>query len=177
MIQIKIPCEAIWNEMTPSNAGKFCGSCEKVVVDFSRMNDFQIKEYFTSHSKRKTCGRFLTTQIDRPLVAQHMSRNLWKSLPRFSVFNFFAVFFASSILWLSSCIKKDTVTGEAENNACEPTILGDTIVESSVIKDTTTIITEDTLHFISGEVSEPVRVKMGKIKVVDTISQKVVRKK
>lgn len=177
MIQIKIPCEASWNEMTPKNEGKFCRTCEKVVVDFSRMDDFQIKEYFTTHSQQKTCGRFLTTQIDRPLEPQPKSKNLFKSLPRFSAFNFFVVFFASSILWLSGCIKKNVVTGEVNNNECEPRLMGDTIITPILEPDTTAAIKEDTINFISGEVAETIPVKMGKIKIADTLSQKVVRKK
>src|SRR6187551_1138635 len=63
MIQIKTPCDANWQEMTPAESGKYCGACEKVVVDFSKMNDVQIKQYFTQYATQKTCGRFLSYQV------------------------------------------------------------------------------------------------------------------
>lgn len=43
-------------------------SCQKVVVDFTTMSDEQLLKYFTEYKGNDTCGHFLATQVDRPLV-------------------------------------------------------------------------------------------------------------
>lgn len=64
-IQIPKPCSADWKEMMPTQQGAFCGSCSKEVVDFTQMNDEEVKHYFLQRSTGNTCGRFRTEQIHR----------------------------------------------------------------------------------------------------------------
>lgn len=68
-IQLNIPkpCHEDWDAMTPVDKGKFCGSCEKQVVDFSNMSDRQVAEFFKKPSTGSVCGRFMTDQLDRDL--------------------------------------------------------------------------------------------------------------
>lgn len=53
--------------MTPVEKGKFCGSCQKQVVDFSVMSDRQLAEFFKKPSTSSVCGRFMTDQLDRDI--------------------------------------------------------------------------------------------------------------
>ncbi len=62
-VSIAKPCSADWNKMSPSEQGKFCGLCSLTVVDFTKMNNQEIKEYFLCHQNKKTCGRFNTSQV------------------------------------------------------------------------------------------------------------------
>ncbi len=66
-IQLSIPkpCHENWDAMTPVEQGKFCGSCQKQVVDFSSMSDRQVAEFFKKPSTGSVCGRFMTDQLDR----------------------------------------------------------------------------------------------------------------
>lgn len=68
-IQLTIaePCHESWDAMTPDAKGKFCGSCQKQVVDFSNMSDRQVAEFFKKPSTGSVCGRFMTDQLDRPI--------------------------------------------------------------------------------------------------------------
>ncbi len=68
-IQLSIaePCHENWDGMTPVDKGKFCGSCQKQVVDFSDMSDRQVAEFFKKPSTGSVCGRFMTDQLDRPM--------------------------------------------------------------------------------------------------------------
>ena len=68
-ISIPTPCHENWDAMTPTEIGKFCSSCHKEVIDFSRMSDQEIRRKLNS-SKETPCGRFNTNQIERPLVAE-----------------------------------------------------------------------------------------------------------
>ena len=79
-LSIPTPCTEDWNNMTPDKNGKFCASCQKTVVDFSRMTDAEIFNYFDTF-KWATCGRFtekqLNTPIIEPLVLTPQNRWAW----------------------------------------------------------------------------------------------------
>ncbi len=66
-IHIPKPCHEDWNKMPPVDKGKFCGSCNKQVVDFSLMSDQQVLNYFST-TTGKTCGRFAEDQLQRELI-------------------------------------------------------------------------------------------------------------
>ncbi len=73
-IQLTIdePCHENWEGMTPVEKGKFCGACQKQVVDFSNMSDRKVAEFFKKPIKSfseggSVCGRFMADQLDRPI--------------------------------------------------------------------------------------------------------------
>jgi len=68
-IQLTIaePCHENWEGMSPVEKGRFCGSCQKQVVDFSNMSDRQVAEFFKKPSTGSVCGRFMTDQLDRTI--------------------------------------------------------------------------------------------------------------
>ena len=66
-LSIPKPCHENWDAMTPVEKGKFCGSCQKQVVDFSNMSDRQIAEFFKKPSTGSVCGRFMTDQLERDI--------------------------------------------------------------------------------------------------------------
>lgn len=75
-ISVPEPCHENWQLMTPADKGRHCKSCDKVVVDFSRMTDAQVVSHFKNY-QGKTCGRFRTEQLDRPMqltVGQRLVR-------------------------------------------------------------------------------------------------------
>jgi len=227
MIQIKNPCDANWQEMTPANSGKYCGACEKVVVDFSNMTDAEIKNYFTEYATQKTCGRFLTSQIERPLVVPSITQfnKFLNRLNQITLTRTVLLFLTSTSMWISSCVKNNDNMTTGESIVTEEPI--DTIesCNSPLMGDTTAVIEQqDSLlikqgpnTFEMGEVApqqikkvipppmlmgdiavspdEPDTVSVnipatcpdkndnvlhlitGKVKMVDTISQKIKRRK
>ncbi|MEP6466056.1 MAG: carboxypeptidase-like regulatory domain-containing protein [Parafilimonas sp.] len=80
-LYIPKPCHADWNKMTPTQQGKFCGTCNKQVVDFSLMSDNQILN-FLSNQSGKLCGRFDAEQLQRPLVETKIKKkkSWWMAL-------------------------------------------------------------------------------------------------
>lgn len=66
-INLPKPCHEDWNKMTQEDKGRFCGSCQKIVVDFSVMSDKEIVNYFKEYKGNNTCGHFKKNQIDRTL--------------------------------------------------------------------------------------------------------------
>ncbi len=178
MIHIASPCDADWQKMHPADQGKFCSSCEKIVVDFSKMSDAEIKNYFTAYKDQKTCGRFLTSQVDRPLQTP-VKTGIWARFNIVSSFRSVAIVLVSSFLWLSSCVKKQVTTGEPQvkDPDCNEQIMGD-IIDTTAAQDTTVLAPDkDTIQFLKGEVAEPQEVYMGKVRMTDTISRRIKRRK
>lgn len=67
-LQIPEPCHEKWSEMTPTEKGQYCKSCDKILVDFTAMSDRQLLDYFQNYNG-KLCGRMKKSQLDRPVVS------------------------------------------------------------------------------------------------------------
>lgn len=61
------PCHERWDDMQPRTEGRYCGSCQKTVVDFSMMSDLEVLSWF-SGTGRSVCGRFSDDQLKRELM-------------------------------------------------------------------------------------------------------------
>lgn len=66
-LSIPQPCDEGWDAMTPSEKGRFCGSCQKQVVDFSGLSDREVIQLI-EQSSGKVCGRLHPQQLNRPMV-------------------------------------------------------------------------------------------------------------
>jgi hypothetical protein len=77
LLNIPEPCHENWQNMTPQAQGRFCGSCEKVVVDFSVMTDKEVLDYFSKASQH-VCGRFSNDQLNKELtISPSKKRVTW----------------------------------------------------------------------------------------------------
>ena len=61
-ISIPEPCTEDWSKMTPKDKGRFCSTCAKTVVDFTKMNNTEIAEHLSENSN--ICGHINTKQLD-----------------------------------------------------------------------------------------------------------------
>ncbi len=66
-LSIPEPCHENWQQMTATEKGRFCNACAKEVVDFSKMTDIQVLNYFTTITNENVCGRALPEQLDRTI--------------------------------------------------------------------------------------------------------------
>ncbi|PKB16291.1 hypothetical protein [Flavobacterium sp. 5] len=67
-ITIPKPCHEDWNKMTPDETGRFCNSCSKSVVDFTKMLPNEIQDFFIKNEGQKVCGRFQNKQLDSIII-------------------------------------------------------------------------------------------------------------
>ncbi len=83
-------CDNKWDEMTPHRQGRHCGSCNKVVVDFTQMSDMDIIQYLSKNTH--TCGLFKKSQFNRPMVIHsYQKRSSWPAVATMLVAGLFAV--------------------------------------------------------------------------------------
>jgi hypothetical protein len=61
-LTIPKPCAEKWNNFTPTQTGGFCASCSKNVIDFTKLTDEQILDFFHTRPAH-ACGRFKPDQL------------------------------------------------------------------------------------------------------------------
>ena len=67
------PCNEPWDKMKPAAAGRYCGKCQKTVIDFSGFSDAELYKYFSTHNG--CCGRFLTAQLNRTITIPYQPKS------------------------------------------------------------------------------------------------------
>ncbi len=138
VVHIPKPCPASWQDMAPNATGRHCSSCDKTVVDFTSMNDGEIKHFFSTKKQGNVCGRFNSTQVltthtlwQQRLLDAHayLDRKISSSLPRY-----IALMVIATVMFLSGCTRR--TTGKVRENhssidKCldqeEKPLLGDTV--------------------------------------------------
>lgn len=60
-LEIKNPCGQDWNEMKPMQQGRYCGSCNHIIHDFSEMPNDELLQMLKSG--KHSCGRFVKEQM------------------------------------------------------------------------------------------------------------------
>ncbi|RXM46641.1 hypothetical protein [Flavobacterium sp. YO12] len=74
-ISIPEPCHENWLEMSLTEKGKFCCSCQKNVIDFTKSSD---REISVAYNKSKNlCGRFSITQLNREMIIPKEKKTIW----------------------------------------------------------------------------------------------------
>ncbi|MCD2258564.1 energy transducer TonB [Psychroserpens luteolus] len=79
-ISIPKPCHENWSKMTPNEKGRFCQSCSKTVVDFTKMNMNEVQAFIHHNKDQRICGHIKQNQLDainlqvsETVFEQHMS--------------------------------------------------------------------------------------------------------
>jgi hypothetical protein len=67
-LSIPQPCSENWERMSPNEKGRHCTACNKTVIDFTDWSDDAIARFLSDTKHWNACGRFLSTQLERPFV-------------------------------------------------------------------------------------------------------------
>jgi len=107
-VSIPTPCSEDWNKMLPDQQGRFCLSCAKSVVDFTVMNDDEVRGYLLNNAGSKLCGRFRKTQLQQ--IQLQMPENIFNvPMPLWKVFLLASAVAFSTLLF--SCNPNPRMTG------------------------------------------------------------------
>lgn len=148
-INIPEPCNQNWNSMTPNKNGRFCSSCSKTVVDFTKMENLEIQNYLIENSgKESVCGHFKFNQVEpQSNIKYHNLKNRISQI-RIKPIQKVALFSLSLLFTLTSCMGKARIDGE-------PAVMdNDTINDSEIINKE-----QDTLKQNDSIKSEIIQVK------------------
>ncbi len=74
-ISIPKPCHENWQDMTATERGAFCKSCQKEVIDFTKKTEDETHRILSAGGA--TCGRFRTDQLERPIHQTTYIRSWW----------------------------------------------------------------------------------------------------
>ena len=162
-LNIADPCHEDWKKMTPNEQGRFCDSCAKPVMDFSKSTDLEIVQFLETHKGQKTCGRFKATQLDRPIYRPYAE----PSYSNFSLRTALLGATLTSLLSLESC-KEPVKMGEvAATNVTEQSSCSMRSNESEMVLGGVEIETynHSDEHLMSGIVVDAVGGKIEKAKL------------
>jgi hypothetical protein len=67
-LQVPVPCHEDWDKMTDAEKGRFCSSCQKTVIDFSKMSDREIALF---------CHDRGTTHHEQSPLVKRCDRRSW----------------------------------------------------------------------------------------------------
>jgi hypothetical protein len=71
-LHIETPCHENWDAMQPNENGRFCGSCKKMVIDFSKKTDDEVLHFFENYKNKNNqcCIRIETARLNKPILPQ-----------------------------------------------------------------------------------------------------------
>lgn len=72
ILTIPEPCHENWHQMTPTQKGRFCKSCNKEVIDFTRSPKSELAR--ATKKDQSICGRFKPHQLNTPLPSVSQSQ-------------------------------------------------------------------------------------------------------
>jgi len=129
-LEIKEPCHEDWNKMKIGMISRHCDSCNKSVMDFTKMNRAEIITYILSNPTDQVCGRMNRDQFDFhhediPILIETLHRT--KNANPFMIM-------ALVCLSLSACAQEQT------GNIKTPPVIERTLGEvaiSPIVQDTT----------------------------------------
>ncbi len=120
-IRIAQPCHENWNDMSLQTGGRHCDSCQKVVHDFTKMNDEELIAFMKT-SEKGSCGRFREDQV-------FSKRSFFYNF-RLKAGAFAAVMLAKMFSpgEMKAQEVSNTVTTDPDNSAIHKNVYGDSVV-------------------------------------------------
>ncbi len=134
-LTISKPCTEKFNQFNKTEKGGFCNSCNKEVIDFRKMTDKQLSNYF-KNKMGNTCGYFDNSQLHRDFhISEFKQPKTFKFL-RVAAITFLSLTSLHNIQAQEQNPKTEIVeSSEKKNKAVNSTnqdnLLTGTIVEAS----------------------------------------------
>ncbi len=124
-LSIKSPCSENWNHFERTSNGGFCHSCNKNVVDFTKMSEREIIRYF-KNKPSNTCGRFHPDQLKI-----YSQKSLLTISPGWKLIH--TGFLSLTLLLLNKQVDAKTISSKPTIEIVEPA--NPTIEKNSTIQD------------------------------------------
>jgi len=136
-IRIQNPCNENWSSMSTDKKGRFCNSCNKTVIDFTKMKAPEIQKYFVENSTNESiCGYYKFTQVENENNTKY--NNLKNRLNQIKVkpIKIVALLSLSFLFSFSSCFMgkraEDQSEDAIENDSVTTNKIKDSIQKDSI---------------------------------------------
>lgn len=111
-ISIPEPCTQNWANMSPTEKGRYCNSCEKEVIDFRNWTNDELKHWFANR-KGKVCGQLTQKQLDYFKPEEVLCSN-WRLSAKVLLASCLALF-VTSRTYANTAIKSNAAVHENKN--------------------------------------------------------------
>jgi hypothetical protein len=88
--------------MKPCDNGRFCGSCQKVVVDFTDKTLDEIHDYFNAHKSEHVCGLYEERHTSKSNLFYSFLNRVEEWFCKFNMQKV-AFFFIGTIMFITGC--------------------------------------------------------------------------
>jgi hypothetical protein len=145
-ISIDSPCTEQWDGMTVNEMGKFCGKCQKTVVDFTAFSDEDIIAYFTINKDKETCGRFYKKQLDRVIIPIDTYTFSFRMTARQRLLVLFLLFFGYDLYQVELVFGQNSppdsiITNQIDTQKNTLSSVNDTLIKTEIAAD---VVEKDT---------------------------------
>lgn len=156
-IIVSNPCNKDWNKMTNHNNGKYCGSCNKTVIDFTSWEVEEIKMYLLTKNEH-VCGHFKSLQaaVKRPkhhqfLVDLYLQTDTKIKTPYFKALVLSLIIFCMTVVGCNNPITNtETQTTNIESENDSETLTG--VLAPEMFIDSTNELEPPAIDSITGSI-------------------------
>ncbi|MFK8058798.1 MAG: energy transducer TonB [Polaribacter sp.] len=157
-ISIPKPCHENWTKMTPKEKGRFCSSCSKTVIDFTKKSTTEIQNYLVENKNEQVCGHFYKKQLDAIVI--EIPQTTFQQQLSFQKLFVLALFFVMGST-LFSCQYSDGKKQKIENVIIKDSIKTteeDLGLVFPTHKTTNSVKKEETPFILSGKIEPPTNI-------------------
>lgn len=144
-ISVEKPCSEKFENFEQTSTGGFCGSCQKEVIDFTKMTSQEILNHFSVNSG-ETCGQFKASQLKtyEPNMNNHVNINFVSRGIAIMSFSLLSLCAVSNLNAQDVAIANQSQASET-NSIEQSIILGDIAVKQEQYTVTGTVLDEENL--------------------------------
>lgn len=112
MIQIPDPCHEDWSKMKIVRDGRHCLTCTKTVVDFTKMERYEIIEYLLLNKDKSVCGHINKSMLDFDVEELYITVQRAETIKRNS--NLAFCILSMGALFLASCSNESATKDDSD---------------------------------------------------------------
>jgi hypothetical protein len=158
-LHINEPCSESWDEMTPSDKGRFCASCQKTVLDFTTASDNEIIQHLEKMKGKMFCAQFEDGQLNRWME----KTDLQKSNP---------AFYKYLLSFMLLTAGQEVIAQKVE--AKQETVIPSNKIDSALIESALRAENPDTSCGVKIiKESKPRRIMLGGVRTISTNSEPI----
>ena len=142
-ISVQEPCSENFDHFSKTRQGGFCNSCQKEVIDFTKLSNEQLIQHFEKDNG-KTCGRFMKSQLKNysPMIHNDSNKKIVSKGLALMTFSLLSLCTVSNLQGQEVASNEPQVKIAAATNAA-PFVIGEITLDKHTV--TGTVLDQDDL--------------------------------